>query len=314
MGKMISIIIPIYNTEKYLTNCLQSVINQSYKNLEIILINDGSTDNSLRICNEYKKMDKRIIVINKKHTGVSDSRNIGIDKAKGEYIGFVDSDDYIDKDMFKNLIIGIEKYKADISMCDLEETRNLYNNNNYKIKYIKYTKKQALEELLYDKNIGNYMTVKLFKKILFKDITFPIGRLYEDISTAYKLFIKAKLIVYIPLPMYHYYQREESIVNHITRESIKEYLNSVFERYYILKHNYEELNLYNVYSIVNVVIKMNKWAIKIKDDEILNNEIYKYYCEMEKELNLVDEKQLIKLMDDVEKKSFYTLRKSYTKD
>ena len=124
MSNQISIIVPIYNTEKYLERCLQSILNQSYRNIEIILVNDGSDDNSLAICNKYKDKDKRIIVIDKKHTGVADTRNIGLEKASGNYIGFVDSDDYIDIDMFKKLIVGAEKYKCDISMCDLIETYN----------------------------------------------------------------------------------------------------------------------------------------------------------------------------------------------
>lgn len=309
MDKKISIIVPIYNTEKYLKRCLKSLIKQEYKNLEIILVNDGSTDDSLNICYEYKCKDKRIIVIDKKHTGVADSRNLGLEKANGDYIGFVDSDDYIDKEMFKNLMMGIENYNADICMCDLKETKSKYSENvPMKIEYVKMSKKKALEELLYDKNIGNYMTVKLFKRTLFENIRFPVGRLYEDISVAYKLFNKANKIVYIPIPMYHYYQREESIVNNITRHSIQEYLKAIFERYNDLKNNSQKLDLYNVYSIVNVVIKMSIWAIKIKDYDLYNNEIYKYYCRVEKELNLVDEGALIKLMSDFEKASLYLLK------
>ena len=149
MSKKISIIVPIYNTEQYLERCLQSLINQDYKNIEIILVNDGSEDNSLDICNKYKNKDNRIIVIDKEHTGVSDTRNIGIKRATGDYIGFVDSDDYIDKDMFKNLINGAEKYKCEISMCDLIETYNMNDEiKEYKLKYIQMDKKQALEQLL----------------------------------------------------------------------------------------------------------------------------------------------------------------------
>lgn len=317
MGNKISIIVPIYNTEKYLERCLQSLINQDYKNIEIILINDGSNDKSISICNTYKNKDNRIIVIDKKHTGVADTRNIGIKKATGDYIGFVDSDDYIDKDMFKNLVEGVEKYKCEISMCDLVETYSLNDEiKEYKLKHIKMDKKQALEQLLYDKNIGNYMTVKLFKRELFEGIEFPKETLYEDIAIAYKLFNKASNILYIPVPMYHYYQRSDSIVNNITRESIRNYISVVFERYYDLKNNSQDIELYNVYSIVNVVVKMSVWAIRIKDYELFENEIYNYYCKMEKELNLVDEGNLIKIMTDFEKACFYLLKldKNYLKN
>ena len=309
MNKKISIIVPIYNMEQYLERCLLSLIHQDYQNLEIILINDGSTDNSINICNKYKKIDNRIIVINKAHSGLSDTRNIGIKKATGDYIGFVDSDDYIDKDMFKNLIEGAEKYKCEISMCDLVET---YNPNETAkrnpLNYIKMNKKQALEQLLYDKNIGNYVIDKLFSKNFFDNISFPIGKLYEDISTTYKLFIKANNIIYIPTTMYYYYQRSDSIVNNITRESILDYINAVFERYYDLKNNYNFSNLYTVYSLVNVVIKMSIWSIKIQDYELFDNTIYDYYCKLEKELYLIDEGNLIKIMTNLEKACFYLLK------
>lgn len=308
MNNKISIIVPIYNTEKYLERCFQSLINQSYENLEIILINDGSNDNSLDICNKYKEKDDRIIVINKKHSGVSDSRNIGIKRATGDYIGFVDSDDYIHKDMFKNLIDGTQKYNCDISMCDLVETFNIKDEfKKYNLKFIKMDKKQALEQLLYDKNIGNYVMVKLFKKELFDGIEFPFGKIYEDISTTYKLFNKANNILYIPIPMYHYYQRNDSLVNNITTESIQQYIHAVFERYYDIKNNFKDLDLYNVYSIVNVVIKMSIWAIRIHDYELYNNEIYDYYCKMKNELDLVDEGKLVNIMTDLEKACFYLL-------
>ena len=296
MNKKISIIVPIYNMEQYLERCLLSLIHQDYQNLEIILINDGSTDNSINICNKYKKIDNRIIVINKAHSGLSDTRNIGIKKATGDYIGFVDSDDYIDKDMFKNLIEGAEKYNP-----NEKAKRNPLN-------YIKMNKKQALEQLLYDKNIGNYVIDKLFSKTLFDNISFPIGKLYEDISTTYKLFIKANNIIYIPTTMYYYYQRSDSIVNNITRESILDYINAVFERYYDLKNNYNFSNLYTVYSLVNVVIKMSIWSIKIQDYELFDNTIYDYYCKLEKELYLVDEGNLIKIMTNLEKACFYLLK------
>lgn len=316
MSNKISIIVPIYNTEQYLERCLQSLIQQDYKNIEIILVNDGSDDNSLAICNKYKNIDNRIIVIDKEHTGVSDTRNIGIKRATGDYIGFVDSDDYIDKDMFKKLINGAEKYKCEISMCDLIETYDIMMKlKEYKLKYIQMDKKQALEQLLYDKNIGNYVMVKLFKRELFDNILFPVGKLYEDIATTYKLFSRANNILYIPVPMYHYYQRCDSIVNNITRESIQYYISAVFERYYDLKNNYKYLDLYNVYSIVNVVIKMSIWAIEIQDYELFDNEIYNYYCKMEKELNLVDEGKIVTIMTNLEKACFYLLKldKNYLK-
>ena len=317
MNKKISIIMPIYNTEKYLENSIQSILKQEYKNLEILLINDGSNDNSLKICNKFKEQDNRIIVINKKHTGLSDTRNIGIKKATGDYIGFVDSDDYIDKKMFKKLIEGAEKYQCDIAMCDITETYSQNDKEKQQTsEYIKMNKKQAIDQLLYDRNIGNYIVVKLIKKELFKGIEFPVGKLYEDISTTYKLFNRAENIIYIPEEMYHYYQREDSLVNNITNQSIQYYIQAVFDRYYDLKNNYNFLDIYSVYSIVNVVIKMFNWSIRIKDYELFDNEIYNYYCKMQKEIELVDEQKMLSIMTVYEKACFYLLKldKEYLKN
>ena len=309
MTHKISIIVPIYNTEKYLRNCLNSIINQTYKNLEIILINDGSIDNSINICNNYKNKDNRIKIVDKTHSGVSDTRNIGIKKATGEYIGFVDSDDYIDKHMFEILLNNLENYNGDISMCNLEETCDLdAQTTNFCDNAIVYSKEKALKELLYDKNIGNYMTVKLFKKALFTDITFPINVLYDDIYVAYKLFSKSNKIIYNPTVLYHYFQRKDSIVNNITSTSIKDYLKAIFTRYYDIKKNYSTLNLYNVYSIFNVVIKMSVWAVKINNYELYNNEIYDYYIKAKNELPLVSEKELTSLFSSFEKESYYLLK------
>lgn len=311
MGKKISIIVPIYNTGKYLKRCLNSIIEQEYKNIEIILVNDGSNDNSLSICNSYKNKDDRIIVIDKKHTGVADSRNVGIKRATGEYIGFVDSDDYIDKDMYKKLIFISEKCNAEIAMCDLVQTFKQYDKKRKGKEYfMRLNKEQALRLLLYDKYIGNYLWVKIFKKELFDDIKFPTGQIYEDISTTYKLFRKANNLVYLPIKMYHYYQREESICNNKTRKTIKQYLTAIFERYYDLKCTLksENLQLYNVYSIVNSVIKMSIWAIEIQDYELFYNEILNYFYQIEEEIKLVDELELIKIMSDAEKVCFYLQR------
>lgn len=126
MNELISIIIPVYNVEKYIGKCIDSLIKQKYDNLEIILIDDGSSDNSGEICDKYAKKDKRIKVIHKKNSGQADSRNIGISKASGKYIGFVDSDDYIDKDYYNRLYKTLVKNNADVVTCKYQ---NVYNDD-----------------------------------------------------------------------------------------------------------------------------------------------------------------------------------------
>ena len=133
-NNLISIIVPIYNVEKYLKKCIDSIINQTYKNLEIILVDDGSPDNCGKICDEYAKKDNRIKVIHKENGGVSSARNVGVENATGEYIGFVDSDDYIEKDMYEVLINNLKKENADISIISNYEV--------YKNKIIENKKKE----------------------------------------------------------------------------------------------------------------------------------------------------------------------------
>lgn len=117
-NELISVIVPIYNTSKYLSKCIDSIINQTYKNLEIILVNDGSTDNSLDICNKYKLIDSRIIIINKDNGGLSSAKNIGLDNHKGRYIAFIDSDDYVDNNFIGELYNNLISTNSDISLCN----------------------------------------------------------------------------------------------------------------------------------------------------------------------------------------------------
>ncbi|MCL2860014.1 MAG: glycosyltransferase [Oscillospiraceae bacterium] len=312
--KLISIIVPIYNTEKYLKKCLDSIINQTYQNLEIILINDGSTDKSYEICKKYKNKDDRIILINKKNnTGQSDARNRGLNIAKGDFIGFVDSDDIIHKDMFKILLNNINNYNCEISMCNILEVEDTPNVKiDVKVskvsKSIKIDRKTALNELLLDREcFRNYPAVKLFKRELFNDIRFPKGRLYEDIRIIYKLFERANNLVYVNDYMYYYIQRKDSVVNNVTEESILEYIDVIFERYYYIKEKYPDLQLNNVYSIVNVVIKMSRWAIRGNFLDLYNGKLKEYHNVLKKELISVDEGELIKLMTNFEKMSLYML-------
>lgn len=173
----ITVIIPIYNSEKFLYRCLNSVINQSFKDLEIILVNDGSKDKSLKICNEFKEKDARIILIDKENGGVSSARNIAIEKATGKYIGFVDSDDEIDKFMYEKMYNAIENNNADLVLCDYIRTLN-GEVKEFEMKLEKglYNTKETLNDILLDyvsfnsKYILNQFTpTKLFKTSIIKD-------------------------------------------------------------------------------------------------------------------------------------------------
>lgn len=211
----VSVVIPVYNAEKYLERCLDSVINQSHQNLEIICINDGSTDSSKKILDSYKKKDDRIIIINQKNQGLSGARNAGIKKATARYITFVDSDDAIDQYMIQHLLDALTSTKSDISVCSFLE---LYPNG--KIAHFNQTHpektlttKQALSAMLKEEGFMVSSTMKLFPRSFFSDIKFPVGKLHEDVYTTYKLFMKAKQIAFIPQEYYQYIHHENSIVN-----------------------------------------------------------------------------------------------------
>lgn len=247
MEELITIIIPIYQVEKYLKKCLDSVIYQTYRNLEIILVDDGSTDKSPQICDEYKNKDSRIKVIHKKNGGLSQARNVGMRIATGKYIGFVDSDDYIGKDMYQVLYNNMIKTNSDISICNLiqvKENDNINYNEIEKKQYIleEYTKEEALH-LLIENKIKSYAWNKLYKREVLNSIEFPIGKKMEDLAVMYKIFEKAKKIVYTDKVEYYYLQRKNSILGNVDTKLTEDLLYFVKERYNYLIDKYPDLTL-----------------------------------------------------------------------
>lgn len=244
-SEKISVIIPIYNVEKYLTKCLESVINQTYNNLEIILVDDGSTDNSGKICDEFSRIDKRIKVIHKNNGGLSDARNKGIESSTGKYISFIDSDDLVNRNMIEILRKNLLDFDADISICafkkvtmDKKIDEEVVKTNNTVV----YNNLQAIRELLNsDEKVTNHSWNKLYKIKLFEKILFPKGKNFEDIATTYKLFEISKKIVYSDFVGYYYYQREFSITGNINLKSLYDDLYVINERYNYLLDKYPEL-------------------------------------------------------------------------
>lgn len=213
---LITVIVPCYNVEIFLPKCVESIIGQSYKNLEIILVDDGSPDKCGQICDDYASMDSRIRVIHKKNGGLSEARNVGIDNANGDYLIFVDSDDWLHANALEKMLNSSVENKADIvvsNFCFVKQRSNEYI-NAFKIKKDKlvYNEKEALIDLFYQRNMETGAWGKLYKKELWKDIRFPIGKLFEDIPTIYKTFFLSKRIVVIPTVLYFYLLRETSIM------------------------------------------------------------------------------------------------------
>ena len=203
--KKVSIIVPVYNMEKYLNQCMDSLVNQTLKDIEIIAINDGSKDKSLNILKEYeKRFPNKLKVINQENKGISVARNNGMNIAKGKYIGFVDSDDYVKLDMFEKLYNKIEKTKADIVVCDIEEYRNKKNEFKY-INVVENIKGSTLYETPSIINTIDYGPCnKIFKKEMFDSIKFPIGLKYEDLSTILKVFLNASKVSTLNEALYIY--------------------------------------------------------------------------------------------------------------
>lgn len=205
---LVSIIIPVYKVENYLRRCVDSVLNQTYGNLEIILVDDGSPDNCPVICNEYFRIDHRIKVIHKTNGGLSDARNIGMKASTGEYVTFVDSDDYISRDLISMMMNETLAKKADVICCgvNIVDTEGLiYDYCKCDISFA--TTGEALtKRLIRDEYPFNFAWGKLYKKDLLNSIEFPVGRLYEDIATVYRITANASK-AYCMRECLYYYER-----------------------------------------------------------------------------------------------------------
>lgn len=211
---LISVVVPVYNVELYIDRCIKSIISQTYTNLEIILVDDGSTDKSGKKCDEYSNKDSRITVIHKVNGGLSDARNCGIEVALGEYITFVDSDDSIAFDMIEYLYGLIKKFRCRMSICShyvaFREGKKLVNQGNGKEE--KLDAKTCIKRLCYHDQVDTSAWAKLYELSIFDNVKFPKGKLFEDIGTIYKTFIESKNVACGFKPKYYYYVRENSIV------------------------------------------------------------------------------------------------------
>ena len=282
----ISVIVPIFNTAEYLHKCIYSIKNQSYKNLEIILVNDGSTDHSLDICNKFAENDKRIIIIDKENGGVSTARNTGLDIASGDYIGFVDADDYIDKDMYKVLIETSIKNNADIVECGINVINGEYQpglpfpyrdavfSGNY----------ECSKSFLVGQNTANANWNKLYRREIFNDIRFPTYSYSEDFWINAKAFYQCQKKVTIKDRYYFYLQHEKSITNSPFREEMLESIQTGKEIYKFFQDRFEDLCPYIALSTVMQIIvlyillkKTGPKEMKKKYFNLLIREFKNYY-------------------------------------
>lgn len=252
MEDLISIIIPVYNVEKYISKCIKSIIEQTYSNLEIIIVDDGSDDESGKICDEFAIMDERIRVFHTLNYGVSHARNIGIENANGRYIGFVDSDDFIELSMYQNLINSAKRDKCKIVVCGYKIvskgiSRKSDINNVYKI----IDNKEVLKEIFFGNKIQGFLWNKLFDSSLFKSTRLDEKMdMCEDLYIVCKLINKVKKVSYISNSLYNYVLREDSTTNSFSR---------------IVSNNYS-------FKEIDILQKL-KIELKNEYDEIIDNYI-----------------------------------------
>lgn len=273
MNKLISVIIPVYNVEKFLPACIDSAINQTYKNIEIILIDDGSPDKCPQICDEYAIKDSRIKVIHKENGGISSARNAGIEAANGEFIYFIDGDDFTDSQSLEILLQPIiEDSEVDISIGGFKrvfytdnkeniDAPNLYDNTS-----INYVEVKDYKMLFH---IDLWMVVwgKLIKKQLFNDLCFPEGKIHEDEFVAYKLCDKSKKIIFCDKILYNYVKRGDSITQKISSRGVENRIEAFIEAI----HYFHSKN--NKYCQFYYGRRLSNYMIKIYDISKENTEI-----------------------------------------
>ncbi len=247
---LISVVVPVFNVEKYLDHCILSVLNQTYKNLEIILVNDGSTDTCSVMCDQYAIYDSRIKVVHKFNEGLSSARNVGLEIATGKYVTFVDSDDSVTEDYIEVLYDALKKTNSQITIGDFlnvksEEfviKRDTILNESFQI----FSPREAVQKMYNNPLNIHFVTVwgNLYQIDLFKSLRFPFGKIHEDEFLSYKLFFSANRIVYTPNKIYNYFTRQGSVTTSPFSLNRLDVLQALEERIIFLK-NLSEFQLMN---------------------------------------------------------------------
>ena len=223
MEPLISVIVPVYKVEPYIRQCIDSVLSQTYRNLEVILVDDGSPDNCGSICEEYAVKDKRIKVFHKENGGLSDARNYGVARASGDYLSFVDSDDWIEPDMFEVLIKAADENRADLVNSGVYHN---FSNRTVAIPAIETTFIDTVDSVksLIKGEMDPGVWGKIYSKSCLSNISFPCGHVFEEHATVYKFFLQADKVVSIAKPLYHYrLRRKDSITETHTMANLYDY-------------------------------------------------------------------------------------------
>ena len=262
MKPTVSIIIPVYQVEKYLDKCIASVVGQTYQNLQIILVDDGSSDRSPAICDGWKERDSRITVIHQPNGGLSRARNVGLKIATGKFIGFVDSDDWIEPNMVETLLAALQETDADIAVGGFE----VFAEDSKSIPYAKAksTKRSlcstegALKRLLLLRGfIRNFVWNKLYRRTVLSGVAFPEGRLYEDVTWTAQVIGNAKTVVCVEQIFYHYLHRPDSL-SHDDRQFVRrlqDELELTEQRLDYIHRHYPSLDKFAILRLHNLICR-----------------------------------------------------------
>lgn len=281
---LVSIIIPVYNVAAYLQRCIDSVLGQTYENIEILLIDDGSTDDSANICDEYAQKHTNVQAFHKKNGGLSDARNYGMKYATGKWLTFVDSDDVLSFEFVSTLVRFAREDELDIAVCNFcqffeEDLHRLYRIRSSERKYV-WDGEAGTKVLLYQKKFTTSAWGKLYKLDLFSNIFFPKGKLHEDVGTIYKVFERAQRIGYLDKKMYYYLQRSKSITHSGFSEKKMDYILQTREMIEYFENNNDKL-LFAAISrhfsaCFQVILECPEEEMWKKEYGVLKQEIGKY--------------------------------------
>ncbi len=297
MKPELSIIVPVYNSEKYLERCIQSIIDQTYLDFELLLVDDGSSDASVDICRHFEEIDSRVKVITQKNSGVSSARNTGLDNAKGTYIGFIDSDDYIEKDFYEILYTNLINEKADMSIIGAYD---VYANKKPKKKEQKYMvldQEKATALILEGNLVSVHPWSKLCKREIFEGLRYPVGKIHEDSYIIIELLLRCQKIVVDTTQKYHYYHRVGSITSTTFAEKDLSFIDAWEKNYILIIENLPKLR--------NLAIQRVCWANFLMLDKIMVSDNEKSFKQTQDIINyLKSNKQFI-----LQAKSFTRNRK-----
>lgn len=259
----ISIIIPVYNAECFLRRCVESVLSQSYTNTEIILVDDGSTDSSLKICREFECRDNRIRVISQQNAGAAAARNAGIEKATGDIISFVDSDDYINSDMYRSMLSLMDAHELDIVTCGrINEYGNGTTSKEFELEYpVIMSKYEAMKRFLTWDGVDSSPCDKLYRRYIFAELRFPTGKRVEDLLLMPLIFSRAEKIGHTGNALYHYCHRKESASTSFDMDLGLTLFLSVAETKDILKNLYPQVDFNEEFKFFSYQQYLLAWQI-----------------------------------------------------